>query len=229
MKCVILQPGYLPWLGFFDQMAQCDVFIVYDDVQFTRRDWRSRNRIKSTTGPHWLTVPVRNRGRRHQLITEAQVDNSHAWQRKHVETIRNAYCTAPYFRKYFDPIARIIEKGHECLLNLNMELTHLLRRELNLDPEIIYSSELSIPGKNTDRLIKICNAMGATEYLTGDAASSYINLELFEKHSIAVRYHNYQHPQYKQIHGDFIPYLSVIDLLFNCGPDSQNYFVRKDS
>jgi hypothetical protein len=229
MKCTILQPGYLPWLGFFDQMAQSDVFVMYDDVQYTRRDWRSRNRIKTAKGVCWLTVPVKTRGRRYQLVNEARVDNSRPWQRKHVETIRGSYSNAPYFKRYFPQIKSILEKDPPLLMDLNLELIQYLRQVLNLKTKIIFSSTMDIQGNRTERLVKICKALGAREYLTGDAAASYLEMEMFDQHDIEVHFHKYEHPEYPQINGPFIPYLSAIDLVFNCGPESRSYIAGRET
>lgn len=228
MKCVILQPGYLPWLGFFDQMARANVFVVYDDVQYTKRDWRSRNRIKTAHGIRWLTVPVLSKGRRNQMIREATINTERDWMHKHLASIKMAYAHASYFRSYFLSLKNILEGEHTSLLNLNMDLITYLKEVLGLKTDFVFSSELHVRGKGTERLVRICRELGADEYLTGDAAADYIDEELFHKNRVKVEYHRYKHPVYPQLHGEFVPYLSVIDLLFNCGPDSLNIIIGKN-
>ena len=227
MKCVILQPGYLPWLGFFDQMARADVFVVYDDVQYTKRDWRSRNRIKTADGIRWLTVPVLSKGRRHQMIHEAKINTERDWIHKHLASIKMDYAHATYFRSYFLSLKNILGDDHTSLLNLNMNLITCLKEALGLQTDLVFSSELHVKGKGTERLVRICRELGADEYLTGDAAADYLDEELFRRNQIKVEYHCYEHPIYPQLHGEFVPYLSVIDLLFNCGPDSLDVVTGK--
>ena len=227
MKCVILQPGYLPWLGFFDQMNWADTFVIYDDVQYTKRDWRSRNRIKTQTGTQWLSVAVLSKNKRHQLINEAKIAYDKKWNHKHIESITMAYSSAKYFEKYFPSIKEILQKMHEYLVDLNMDLIKYLKDAIGIQTDIVYSSKLKAEGKNTERLVNICAELGAKEYLTGDAARDYLDEGLFERNGIKLKYHNYKYPLYPQLHGEFIPYLSVIDLLFNCGPESFDYITGK--
>lgn len=219
MQIVVLQPGYIPWLGFFDQMRRCDLFIVYDDVQYTRRDWRSRNRIKSRNGSLWLTVPVLNRGKATQLIHEARIDYSHNWVRKHLGSISASYASAPFFPVLFPQLQAILEKRHQLLLELDMDLIMLIRRWLRIEVPLEYSSKLGVGGSRSERLLRICKHVGASRYLTGDAAKDYLEVEKFKAAGIEVIYHGYRHPVYKQLHGEFIPYLSVIDLLMNHGTE----------
>jgi hypothetical protein len=220
---VILQPGYLPWIGFFDQMNSADVFVIYDDVQYTKHDWRSRNKIKTEAGIKWLSVPVLTKGRHGQLINEAEIKDRRLWQRKHVGSMQYAYSKAPYFKDHFPALKAILQNGHKLLMDLNMDLIRYIKNALNISSRIVYSSELKIDGEKTERLVEICKALGTNSYLTGDAAVNYLDIEQFKKNGIAVEFHQYSHPEYPQLHGEFIPYLSIIDLLFNCGPKSKDY------
>lgn len=220
MRIVVLQPGYLPWLGFFDQMQRADRFIIYDDVQYTRRDWRSRNRIKSAIGAQWLTVPVINRGRFSQLINEAEIDYSQDWLRKHLGSIRASYQRAPYFADYYEPLATIMTSQPKLLLDLDLAIIQACNQWLGITTPIMLASELKVGGQSSERLFDICQKLAASHYLTGNSASDYLDVPMFTSAGIEVEYHHYQHPHYPQLYGEFIPYLSIIDLLFNCGRDS---------
>jgi len=220
MRIAILQPGYLPWLGFFDQLRRSDCFVIYDDVQYTRRDWRSRNRIKTRTGPQWLTVPIVNRGRFLQLINEAEIDYGQDWVHKHLGAVRSNYARAPFFEEYFPELTSILEARPQRLVELDLDIIRFCAKWLEIETPILLASQLMVDGTSSDRLLNICNRLGALYYLTGDAARGYLDESLFAEAGITVEYHNYRHPQYKQLHGPFVPYLSIIDLLFNHGPDS---------
>jgi len=225
MKLVVLQPGYLPWLGFFDQMHWADLFIVYDNVQYTKNDWRNRNRIKGANGPQWLTVPVHfHLG---DLIKDVPLPEDRRWVKSHVKSLQFAYAKAKYFDDYFPQIKELIEAPHERLINLDMDLIMYLKDALMIDGQILYSSRMQAEGSKSQRLVNMCRECGATEYLTGDAARDYLDMKLFEDNEIEVRYHHYKHPEYPQLFGGFVPYLSVVDLLFNCGPESLDYLTQR--
>jgi hypothetical protein len=215
---VILQPGYLPWLGFFDQMRRADIFVYYDDVQFDRRGWRNRNRIKLPGGPHWLTVPVRQRGQ--QLILDVEIDNDVPWAHKHLSTIRHFYAQAPYLKRYLPELEEMLGRPWRRIVELDIAVIQLMCDWLGLRCVSMRSSELNIKGERSQRLLDVCLRLGASRYLTGDAAKSYLDGELFARHNIEVQWHEYQHPVYPQQYGEFIPYLSALDLLLNCGERS---------
>ncbi len=217
---VILQPGYLPWLGFFHQMYRSDVFVLYDDVQYTRRDWRSRNRVLGNQGPLWLTVPVYQKGRYHQLILEARINNETDWAAKHLATLKQCYSKAPYFDDYYGLLQTVLTHRWRLLMDLNQSLIHDLAAALGLERKIIRSSQLNIAGEKTDRLLNICKHLGATRYLSGEAATDYLQTERFEKENIEVTFDHYEHPVYRQRAKEFVPYLSIVDLLFHEGPGS---------
>lgn len=216
---VVLQPGYLPWLGFFDQMRRSDIFVIYDDVRFDKHGWRNRNRIKSPTGPHWLTVPVIVTSG--QRIYEIEVDNRQPWARKHLGTIKQFYAKAPYLKHYLPELEELLAgRRWEQLVDLDIAVIELLCGWLNVEPQWLRSSELGIMGEQSQRLLNLCLHFGARRYLSGDAAQTYLDIELFAKHGIEVEWQNYQHPVYTQQHGEFLPFLSALDLLLNCGPES---------
>jgi hypothetical protein len=217
---VILQPGYLPWLGFFDQMSRSNIFVYYDDVQFDKRGWRNRNRIKSPNGPFWLTVPVFYKRSTLPLILDVQIDNSSNWVKKQLETVRQYYAKALYFDCYFPHIQGLLMKPWKYLIDLNLNTVDYLCGALGLSTMIHRSSELGITGGKTERLVNICKYFGATSYLTGDAAKSYLDLSVFFHAQVKVNWHNYQHPVYQQQFGTFVPFLSILDLLMNVGNGS---------
>jgi len=225
MKLVVLQPGYLPWLGFFDQMHWADTFVIYDDVQYTKNDWRNRNRIKGPGGPQWLTVPVHHH--LGDLIKDVAMPHDRRWVRSHVKSLQFAYSKARYFEDYFSPIKELIEAPHQRLIDLDMALIIYLKGALEIDAQILYSSRMQAQGNKLERLINICRECGATEYLTGDAAADYLDVKLFEDNEIEIRYHHYKHPEYPQLFGGFVSHLSVVDLLFNCGPESLHYLKER--
>ena len=217
---VILQPGYLPWLGFFEQMFKSDVFVIYDDVQYDKHSWRNRNRIKSAQGIQWLTVPVLTTGQDLPLNTEARIDNKHNWRKKHLSAIRQNYSKAPFFKQYFPELERVYQQEWDLLIDLDVTLMKLIMTWLGLERELVYCSSLQIKGEKTQRLVDICSALSATEFYEGAAGADYIDESLFQNAGIQLTYQAYQHPTYRQRYGEFIPYLSVIDLLMNEGDAS---------
>jgi WbqC-like protein family len=224
---VVLQPGYLPWLGFFDQMCRADVFVYYDDVQYDKHGWRNRNRIKTPQGPLWLTVPVRHRGLGFPPILNVEIDNRGPWARKHVASIRHAYARAPYVDEYMRPIDDVLSRGWKRLVDLDVTLAAVMATMFGIAPRVVRSSELGIRGERSDRLLRICQHFAAATYLSGDAARDYLDVALFERHGIAVEWQQFTYPVYPQQHGEFIPYLSALDLLLNCGPESRRVLDRR--
>jgi len=219
MRVTILQPSYLPWLGFFEQMSRSDKFVLLDDVQYTRRDWRNRNRIRVRENWIWLTVPVQQKSRFSQSLLETRIDNS-AWRRKHLETLRQHYCKAPFFEKYFPRCQQVYEKDWTFLFDLCLETINLIKEEMGIETPLLRSSEMKPGGEKTERLVSICRELGATHYLSGESGSNYIAEEDFSSQGIALEYQNYEHPVYPQRYTGFVPHLSAIDLLFNCGEQS---------
>ncbi|HEX8145357.1 MAG TPA: WbqC family protein [Pyrinomonadaceae bacterium] len=217
---VVLQPGYLPWLGFFDQMRRSDIFVFYDDVQFDKNGWRNRNRIKSPKGPHWLSVPVRVSSLS-QRILETEIDNRQPWARKHLGTIKQFYARAPYLKRYLPELEELLAgRVWERLIDLDVAVVELLSGWLGISRRTLRSSALRIEGERSERLLNICLALGARRYLSGSAARVYLDTELFARHGVEVEWQDYEHPVYPQQHGEFVPFLSALDLLLNCGDES---------
>jgi hypothetical protein len=229
VRVVILQPGYLPWLGFFDQMYKSDVFVIYDDVQYDKHGWRNRNRIKTAQGVQWLTVPILIKGQDKPLIKEVLINNKVDWRKAHLKSIIQNYSRAPFFDTYRVIFDEIYSREWEYLIDVDMAFIFALIEKLGLSTNIKFSSSLGIAGEGTQRLIDISLSLGAGEYLTGDTAKDYLDESLFSQNYIKLKYHHYRHPVYNQLYGEFVPYLSVIDLLFNHGKDSLDILTHNKS
>ena len=208
----------MPWLGFFDQMKRADVFVYYDDVQFDKNGWRNRNRVKAPDGTaHWLTVPVRTKGLESKRIMDIPIDTRAPWAKKQIGTLKQFYAKAPHAGEYLPQLEEILMKPWEMLIDLDIELVKQFCVWLGLKPNIKRSSELKIGGEKSGRLLALCKHFGASRYLSGDSAKDYLDMDLFKKEGVEVEWQQYKHPVYPQLHGEFIPYLSVIDLLLNAG------------
>lgn len=223
-RVAIVQSSYIPWKGYFDLIRAVDEFILFDDVQFTKRDWRSRNRIKTAQGPLWLTVPVQTKGRYHQTIREVVVSDS-SWQVDHWRSIRAHYARAPYFPRYRDALERLfLERTESRLSEINRRLIEGLCELLGIRTTLTWSMDYASDGTKTDRLVSLCRQCGATEYLSGPSAGVYIDAERFAAEGIALRYADYSsYPEYPQLYPPFDHQVSVIDLLVHAGPDAVAY------
>lgn len=221
-KIAILQSNYIPWKGYFDLIAAVDEFILYDDVQFTKNDWRNRNKIKTPKGVEWLSVPVgKNINRK---IKEVELNNSQ-WQQNHWKTITSNYKRAPYFEEIstlFKPL--YLEKSFVNLSELNRKLIEEICTFLGIKTKISDSSSYQLEGDKTERLVNLCTQTEATEYISGPAAQSYLEVEKFNHHNIKVSWFEYGgYPEYPQLWGPFEHGVSILDLLFNCGPESNRF------
>lgn len=225
MKCVILQPSYIPWRGYFHQILEADVFVFYDDVQYDKNGWRNRNRVKTHQGTQWLTIPVHASTSR--SINEVEIDWRQAWNSKHWATLRQAYGKAPYFERYAPLLQDFYNRRPERLADFTIDLTVALARELGIThTTFLRSSSLGAPGCKTERLINILTALGATEYLSGPSAQSYIEPESFAAAGIRLDYIHYSYPEYPQLYPPFEPQVSILDLLFMTGPEALGYIVK---
>tara|TARA_B100000678_G_C18200945_1_gene499423 strand:- start:323 stop:1027 length:705 start_codon:yes stop_codon:yes gene_type:complete len=216
MIVAIHQPEYLPWLGFFKKMMNVELFVFLDDVQFRKKGWQNRNRIRINDGTTMLSIPVHTHS--YPKINEVTIDNEKNWSIRHKKSILYNYARAPYFDEIKDFIESIFEKKFQYLVDLNTEIIKFIMNELEIKSKIVFSSELEISKKGSDRVLDICKAVGADHYITGTFwAESNLRVEEFKKSNIDVEFQKFQHPIYKQIHGEFIPEMSIIDLLFNEG------------
>jgi len=217
----IMQPTYLPWMGYFDLMDQCDLFVILDSVQFEKRSWQQRNRIKTPSGELMLSVPVLSKGRFDQEIREVQIDTAKNFQEGHLKAIKFNYAKAKYFDRYMGGLEEILLKKHKILADFNVELILWLKNALNIQTSLLRSSDLNVAGKKAELLVGICRSIGAGGYVSPQGARVYIEgTDIFPKNNIELRYQEFEHPIYTQMFGDFIPYMSVVDLLFNEGEKS---------
>lgn len=219
MKLItIRQPGYLPYLGFFKKIESCDIFVFLDDVQFEKNDWDNRNKIKTIDGSAWLTIPVIHKfGTK---LNEIKIDNNQNWNKKHRKTIEMNYQKSKYFSKYWKDIDLILSQKWEKLVDLNFEFITYFMRKLEIATPTIKSSELKIDKVGSDRLLEICKKMDSDTYLSGELGTNYLNENIFSKNNIDIIYEKFIHPTYKQIHGEFLPFMSIIDILFNEGENA---------
>lgn len=219
----ILQPGYLPWLGFFEQMHRSDVFVIYDDVQYDKHSWRNRNRIKTANGVQWLTVPVMADIKNNLTIRETLIDNKTNWRKKHLQSISQSYSKAPFFKNYLPIFEEAFLSEWKMLFDIDIYFIRRLANAMGIDSgKMVLSSSLNVAGDKLSRLVNICKKLNADVFYEGAAGRDYINAEYFSENGVKVVFQDYKHPEYKQLHGEFQPYLSVIDLLFNHGGESLN-------
>jgi hypothetical protein len=219
LRIAIAQPTYLSWLGYFDLIDQVDAFVILDSVQFEKQSWQQRNRIKTPTGLQWLTVPVVFRGRFGQLINDVEIRDCEFW-RSHLRAIELTYRRAPFFEDYFHELReRLKSAAGSRLADLNIRLQEWFLSILEIRTPLFLSSQLNQPGKRTELLANICSHLGATEYISPIGSAGYLlpEMDLLERRSIEVFFHNYEHPQYRQLFPPFIPYASILDLIFNEG------------
>ena len=224
MKVSIHQPNYLPWLGFFNKVSQCDTYVVFDDIQYPMgKDFHNRNQIKTNNGKTWLTIPVVGKSERRKFNKIQIKDNG--WNEKHLNNIKNFYGKAKYFNDYYPDLEKFYTTTYDKLINLNMDMNKWFFKLLDIDTEIIYSSEICNTNlSGLDKIIYILNQINTTRYITsnGPGASRYIDEKVFKNNNIELIWNEYKHPIYKQQFGEFIPYMSILDLLFNEGPNSKN-------
>ncbi len=221
MRCLAsIQPSYIPWCGYFHIIQKSHVFVFLDNVQYTKRDWRNRNRIKTASGSQWLTVQV-GRVPLSTLINQVELDPSSGWAEKHWNRIETCYGEAPFFEQYAPPLKAIYESSWTSLSDLDIELTIKLCELLKIhDVEFHRASDLDIVGTKTDRFLQMCDRLGATRYLSGPAAKSYIQPSDFERAGLELEWMVYDYSEYEQLYPPFDPQVSVIDLLFMKGSEA---------
>ncbi len=224
-RVAIVQSNYIPWKGYFDLMNLVDEFILYDDVQYTRRDWRNRNKIKTPRGLRWLTIPVRVKGRYYQKVRETEVSDL-GWGETHWQSIVHNYSRAGHFDTYRDLFEELyLGQSESFLSRINYRFLTAICRLLGIRTKLAWSMDYAITeGEKTERLVDLCKQAGATEYLSGPAAKAYMKEGLFEDEGIALRYMDYSgYPEYNQLFPPFEHGVSIVDLIFNEGPDAPRY------
>jgi hypothetical protein len=223
-KIAILQSNYIPWKGYFDMIAAVDEFILYDDMQYTRRDWRNRNQIKTPQGVQWITVPVKVKGKYTQTIRETEIDGT-AWAELHWKTIAQNYRKAAHFEEIaaiFEPLYR--QPGYVYLPDLNRTFIKAVCAYLGITTKISDSCDYHLIEGKTERLVDLCAQAGGTQYVSGPSAKGYIEEQLFAERGIGLSWFDYDgYPEYPQLWGEFTHGVSILDLLFNCGKTAPDY------
>ncbi|HPC35467.1 MAG TPA: WbqC family protein [Candidatus Marinimicrobia bacterium] len=219
MICAIHQPQTYPWLGYFAKIMQADVFIFLDNVQFKKNEWQNRNKIRTPQGWIWLTVPViHNFG---QKICEVKINNAVNWRKKHLQTLQTYYGRAPFFKPYFEKLINLYQSEWQNLAQFNIASIRLLMSLIGIDTPTVIASEIKTLDDNSlsadEKLITATKAVGSDCYLSGAGGHNYLQPELFSKNGIELRFQSFEHPVYRQMTTDFLPNMSVLDLLFNEG------------
>lgn len=226
LTAVILQPSYIPWRGYFHQIQKSDVFVFYDCVQYDDGGWRNRNRIKTPSGAQWLTIPVKSKGavKNGTPICDIPIAWERRWNEKHLTALQLNYGKAPFFDAFKPLLEEAFSRTDERLADFTCWFTEEIARRLGIsDTTFMRSSVLQINGSKSERLLSILKKLGATRYISGPAAESYLDAERFEEAGISVEFMNYDYPTYPQRHGEFDPNLSILDLVFNVGTDAASY------
>lgn len=228
MKIAAIQSSFIPWRGYFDFIASVDAFVIYDDVQYSKNSWRNRNKIKTSKGVEWLTVPVLHKNLS-QLITETYIQQDIPWSKKHLGAWNSNYRKAPFYSIIMELLGEFDDKAHTTITELNSYLIRRICNYLEIKTPIILSNELSLQGRQTHRLIDLLKKLKATSYLSGPVADIYLDKKVFMENGIALEYKSYDYTPYPQLWGEFIGEVTVLDLIANCGPDSKKFLRSRSS
>jgi hypothetical protein len=216
------QPVYLPWLGLFHKIALAEKFCVFDIVQYQTKDYNNRNRIKTHAGSIWLSVPVESKNHLEKKICDVKIVQD-GWNKKHVKSLRHSYQKAPYFSDYierFDDF--LLGREHVFLTDLNTEMLSLLLEILEMKCPIVKASDHEFSGRKSELVLDMCVKLGASDYIFGEQGKNYADVPAFADGKVRPYFQKYDHPVYSQINGPFLPYMSVVDLIFNVGPASRD-------
>lgn len=205
-------------MGFFKKIQSSDLFVFLDDVQYEKNWVQNRNKIRTSDGSMWLTVPVN--ASIDSLLKDIKIENTTNWRTKHKKSIQINYSKTVYFKDFWPSLEQIYEKNYDLLIDIDMEIIKLLMKELQIKTKTIFSSELGISDKGSNRILNICKKLGADVYLSGILGSDYLNLKNFEENNIKVQFQNFQHPVYEQYYKPFLPNMASIDLIFNEGKNA---------
>jgi len=215
----IHQPQYLPWLGYFEKIDRSEIFVFLDNVQFKKNEWQNRNRIKTAMGNQWLTVPVIHKFP--QKIVDVEINDTVSWERKHLNALSTNYSKAPFYDEHIPVFQSLFSQEWKRLVDINIYVIEYISKALGLtDKQFVKASDLDLKEGNTERLVDICKQLGADVYLSGKDGANYLDISLFKKENINVIFQDYKHPSYSQLYSEFEPFLSIIDLMLNCGPKS---------
>lgn len=223
-KVAISQSNYIPWKGYFDLINMVDEFILYDDMQYTRRDWRNRNMIKTPAGTLWLTIPVEVKGKYLQKIRETKTSGNN-WREKHWQTIRHNYSQAPFLREYASLFEELYVGKNEIFLSMiNYTFITAINKLLGITTKISWASDYRLIKGKTERLVDLCIQSKATHYISGPSAKGYIVEKLFKKENIELSWMDYSgYPEYHQLYPPFKHEVSIVDLIFNEGPKAAHF------
>jgi len=231
--CAIMQPTYLPWIGYFDLIDQVNQFVFLDDVQFVKQSWHCRNKIKTHQGELLLIIPIKKTKHHNEtLLIHAEINYDRDWVKKHIRSLEQNYKKAPFFEEIYNFIHRIIFKKYKYLAALNIEIIQEISKKMGIKTSFISSSSLEgIKGEKDKRVVEICKKIDAEEYISPQGSAFYIEKDEpggeITKNNIKLFYHNFEHPEYSQLHGGFISHLCILDLLFNYGLENSLEIIRK--
>ena len=229
MIVTVHQPDFLPWLGFFDRWQESNIYIVLDDVQFLRRGWHHRDKIKTQNGVQWLTVPVRKKSRYHQTIKEVRINTDENWRHKPMKSIQAAYRKATNFDLVYGRLSEIYNMDHDLLISFNMNLLRLCSKMFGISTPLVFASEFNVKSTGSQRLVDLVKSVGGKEYLTGTGSRDYLDEVLFNKEGINICWQKFEHPVYKQLHGSFENMLSALDFLMMATKADIGSFKSKDN
>jgi hypothetical protein len=218
-RVAIHQPEHLPWLGYLDKARRADCFVFLDTVAFKKNYFENRNRIRTPQGWAWVTVPILTKGKFGQAFTEVEINNAARWPEVYYRTLRQNYSKAPYWKTYAAAMEEIFLRPWTLLVDLNLALIEFLWTAFSISTPTLRASSLHVRGKKSELLLDICRKTGASEYLSGPSGRDYLEESIFTAEGIAVKYHEFHHPEYPQIFPSFVPGMASVDLLFNEGPD----------
>ena len=214
----IHQPVYLPWLGFIEKVTSSEKFVFLDDVQFEKNGFQNRNKIRTYDGEMWLTVPVKVKSQ--TLLKDVKINYSVDWINKHKKSIIQNYKKAEFFDNYWLELEKIYDEKYEYLVELNIEIIKFLFNKLKIKTKTLFSSELHISDKGSNRILEICKILNADRYISGISGKKYLLIDDFERQKIKLEFQNFQHPTYEQVFDPFYPNMAMIDLLFNEGDNA---------
>lgn len=214
------QPNYIPWLGLFHKISLAKKYCIFDIPQYPRKEFCNRNKIKTSSGSLWLSVPVESKDHFNKRICDIRIVED-GWRPRHLRSLELAYSKAPYRDQYLSEFEALLAKRHELLADLNSEILTMCLKWLDLDVEIVRASDYQFQGHNSSLVLDMCVQLGASDYIFGQQGRTYAQVAEFNQAGVNVWFQAYHHPTYSQCHGKFEPYLSVLDLLFNEGPNSK--------
>lgn len=223
-RVFISQSNYIPWKGFFDTIAYCDIYVLYDDMQYTKRDWRNRNKIKTDQGLKWLSIPVEVSGKYHQKIRDTRISDS-KWNEKHWNLLKHNYSKSKFFKEllsWLEPL--YLTCNYQYLSEINYHFIISINKYLGINTKLIFSSEFNLHEERSERLAVICEELNAKEYVAGPSSKNYMDHEPFNQRNISIEYMDYSgYPEYDQFHPPFDHSVTILDLLFHKGPNAYQF------